>query len=176
MGRKKHTEESKLKIGKANSIKQQGSNNSNYGNCWIYNIDLKENKLIKKLNKSERPDKVLFVITTDGQENNSKEYVQEQIKKLIKKQEKSGWKFIYTAAGQDAFTAGTGIGISAGNTLTFTNNLSGYDDFNMTLDSAVTSYRSTNTTDSGFLNMSDTLMSDAVADADKTDNSDKDSE
>jgi len=27
---------------------QQGSKNSNYGNCWIHNLELKQNKLIKK--------------------------------------------------------------------------------------------------------------------------------
>lgn len=45
---KKHTEESKAKIGKANAIKQKGENNSNFGKCWVYNEDLKENKSIKK--------------------------------------------------------------------------------------------------------------------------------
>ena len=45
---KKHTEESKAKIGKANSLKQKGKLNSNYGNCWIYNEELKENKSINK--------------------------------------------------------------------------------------------------------------------------------
>lgn len=45
---KKHTEESKKKISKANSIRQRGENNSNYGKCWIYNEELKENKTIKK--------------------------------------------------------------------------------------------------------------------------------
>lgn len=44
----KHTTESKAKIGKANSIKQKGKLNSNYGKCWIYNEVLKENKSIKK--------------------------------------------------------------------------------------------------------------------------------
>ena len=125
-----------------------------------------ENKLIKKLDKSERPDKVLFVITTDGQENSSKEFDNTEIKKLIKKQEKSGWKFIYTAAGQDAFAAGTGIGISAGNTLSFTNSSKGYSNFNMTLDSAVTSYRTTDTSSSNFVSMADNLMSNADDDDD----------
>lgn len=47
---KKHTIESKIKIGKANAIKQAGEGNSNYGKCWIYNEELKENKSIKKEN------------------------------------------------------------------------------------------------------------------------------
>lgn len=45
---KKHSEESKAKIGKANSISQKGERNSQYGKCWIYNDELKENKSIKK--------------------------------------------------------------------------------------------------------------------------------
>lgn len=46
--RQKHTIESKAKIGKANSIKQKGQLNSQYGKCWIYNEELKKNKSIKK--------------------------------------------------------------------------------------------------------------------------------
>jgi len=43
-----HTNETKMKIGKTNSIKQQGSKNSQYGSMWIYNLELKESKKIKK--------------------------------------------------------------------------------------------------------------------------------
>ena len=43
---KKHKQESKDKIGKANSIHQQGKNNSCYGMCWITKEGL--NKKIKK--------------------------------------------------------------------------------------------------------------------------------
>ena len=45
---KRHTEESKKKIGKANSINQKGKKNSQYGTMWIYNLELQENKKIKK--------------------------------------------------------------------------------------------------------------------------------
>lgn len=50
---KKHTKETKKKIGKANSIKQIGSNNSQYGTVWITNGI--ENKKIKKENLHQIP-------------------------------------------------------------------------------------------------------------------------
>lgn len=45
---RKHNEKTKKKIGKANSKYQSGKNNSQFGTCWIYNIELKENKKIDK--------------------------------------------------------------------------------------------------------------------------------
>ena len=46
---KKHTEETKRKIGEITSICQRGENNSQYGTCWIYSI---ENQKIIKIKKN----------------------------------------------------------------------------------------------------------------------------
>lgn len=45
---KKHSKETKEKIGKANAIHQLGEGNSQYGTCWIYSLILKQCKKIKK--------------------------------------------------------------------------------------------------------------------------------
>jgi hypothetical protein len=44
----KNSKEMNSKIGKANSIKQKGEGNSQFGTCWIYNLELEKNKSIKK--------------------------------------------------------------------------------------------------------------------------------
>lgn len=46
--RRTHSEETKKKIGEKNSISCLGERNSQYGTMWIHNLELKENKKIKK--------------------------------------------------------------------------------------------------------------------------------
>lgn len=61
----------------------------------------------------EKPDNVLFVITTDGQENSSHSFTKAQINKMIKHQTKGhGWEFIFLGANMDAVQEASDIGIS----------------------------------------------------------------
>ena len=60
----------------------------------------------------DRPEKTLFVITTDGMENASKRYSYEKVQAMIKKeQEKYGWEFIFIGANIDAVQEAKRFGI-----------------------------------------------------------------
>lgn len=60
-------------------------------------------KIHKNLKSEDKPEKVLFVITTDGYENSSKEYSYAKVKQLIThQQEYYNWDFIFLGANIDA--------------------------------------------------------------------------
>jgi len=62
----------------------------------------------------DRADKVLFVITTDGLENASREYSYDRVKEMVEhEKEKYGWEFIFLGANIDAVAAAGRIGIGA---------------------------------------------------------------
>ena len=68
---------------------------------------------IRQKNESERPEKVIFVITTDGEENSSREYSFDKINKMIThEKEKYGWEFIFLGANIDAIATARRFGIN----------------------------------------------------------------
>ena len=61
----------------------------------------------------ERADKVVFVITTDGYENASREYSYEQVKQMVElEKEKYGWEFLFLGANIDAVSVAGRFGIA----------------------------------------------------------------
>jgi hypothetical protein len=71
-------------------------------------------RVLSVIPEADRPDKVVFVIITDGQENASqREYSRDRVKRLIEQQERSyNWKFMYLGANVDAFAEAQALGIS----------------------------------------------------------------
>ena len=66
----------------------------------------------KYAREEDRPEKTLFVITTDGMENSSRKYSYDRLKTMIARQkEKYGWEFIFLGANIDAAKEAARFGI-----------------------------------------------------------------
>ena len=68
----------------------------------------------KYAREEDRPEKTLFVITTDGMENASRRYDYRDVKAMIERQkEKHGWEFLFLGANIDATKEASRFGIDA---------------------------------------------------------------
>lgn len=70
---------------------------------------------ISAIHKYARPEDVpattMFVITTDGLENASKEFTSDKVKKMIEEKKKLGWEFLFIGANIDAVETARHFGI-----------------------------------------------------------------
>lgn len=68
----------------------------------------------KYAREEDRPEKTLFIITTDGMENSSHIYTYDKVKKMVEKEkEKYGWEFLFLGANIDAIAVAGRFGIGA---------------------------------------------------------------
>ena len=67
----------------------------------------------KYAREEDRPEKTLFIITTDGMENASREYSYDRVRSMIEhEKEKYGWEFLFLGANIDATREAARFGIS----------------------------------------------------------------
>lgn len=67
----------------------------------------------KNMPADQRPEKTLFIITTDGMENASKEYTYSKVKKLVEeKKKKYHWEFVFLGANIDAVEVAGRFGVA----------------------------------------------------------------
>ena len=63
--------------------------------------------------EEDRPEHTVFMVTTDGMENSSREFTAKQVKEMVRhEQEKYGWEFIFLAANIDAVETAEQYGIA----------------------------------------------------------------
>lgn len=80
----------------------------------------------KYLPEDMKAEKVIFVITTDGLENASREYGYDEIRRMIERQkERYGWEFLFLGANMDAVSEAKKFGIGADRSVTFENDHAG---------------------------------------------------
>lgn len=76
--------------------------------------------------EEERPEHVIFVITTDGEENSSMSYSLQKVREMIAhQQEKYSWQFIFLGANMDAVSEAGKLGICASHAANLTPSHSG---------------------------------------------------
>lgn len=102
------------------------------GNTPLYDaMGITINKLgcrLSALPESERPEKVLFVTYTDGQENASIEF-KHGVKNLVEHQtQKYNWEFVYLGTNQDVHKVADSIGIPKNNRIFYACNAIGVMD------------------------------------------------
>ena len=59
----------------------------------------------------DRPEKTLFVITTDGMENASRRYTYDRVRSMIEEKKALGWEFLFLGANIDAAREAARFGI-----------------------------------------------------------------
>ncbi|WP_430788332.1 vWA domain-containing protein [Virgibacillus flavescens] len=75
---------------------------------------------LSETSEERKPGKVLFVITTDGMENASREFSHKKVKEMIQHQkDKYDWEFIFIGANIDAAEEADQVGISSNDAYSF---------------------------------------------------------
>lgn len=103
---------------------------------------------------TDKPERVYFVIQTDGQENSSAEYNLQRIQTLIKEYtDQHKWNFVFLGANIDAVAVGGNLGISKGSTMSNAHGAAGYSNAFRSTSSLLSASRESKTSCS--LNYSD---------------------
>lgn len=92
--------------------------------------------------EDERPSQVMFMIITDGNENQSREFVRAKISEMVQHQtDKYSWGFTFLGTNQDAVLAAQQMGISASNTISYVNTSAGVGTLFDTVSDSMSMYR-----------------------------------
>ncbi len=96
----------------------------------------------KHLPEEYRAEKVIFMITTDGYENASREYDYAKVRRMIEQQkEKYGWEFLFLGANIDAVSEARKFGISEDRAVEYNNDKIGVELNYRCVSKAMTSMR-----------------------------------
>ena len=96
----------------------------------------------KYAREEDRPERTLFIITTDGMENASRRYDYRDVKAMIEQmREKYGWEFLFLGANIDAARAAARFGIRADRAANYHADHRGTEVIYSAVSEAVTAFR-----------------------------------
>ena len=79
----------------------------------------------KYIRQEDVPEHTMFIITTDGMENASREYSSDKVKKMIEEKKAAGWEFLFLGANIDAVETAKHFGIDRDHAVKFRNDSRG---------------------------------------------------
>ncbi len=101
----------------------------------------------RTMRKKNRPSKTLFVITTDGLENASRNYSYDTVRRMIEgSKEQDGWEFLFLGANMDAVGEAAKFGIPASRAVNYENDAVGMNLNYEVLSQAVSAVRAASDT------------------------------
>ena len=95
----------------------------------------------KYIREEDVPERTMFVITTDGMENASRQYNMQQVRDMIQKQENCGWEFLFLGANMDAVSTAVSFGIPKDRAATYSNDSRGIAANYAAVSAAIDSFR-----------------------------------
>ncbi len=100
---------------------------------------------IENIHKYARPEDVpehtMFVITTDGLENASREYSADRVRKMVEEKKVQGWEFIFLAANIDSVETAAHYGIGRDRAVNYIHDETGTKHLHKNISSAVCKMR-----------------------------------
>lgn len=97
---------------------------------------------LQSIPEDQRPDKVIFVVITDGAENASREFKREQIFEMVSHQrDKYSWEFVFLGANIDSIATATSLGFQGSNAMNYVASDKGTRSAWVSLSNSMTSYR-----------------------------------
>jgi uncharacterized protein YegL len=102
-----------------------------------------EGKTLAAKSEDERPDKVVVVVVTDGEENASTSFTLDHVKSRVDLQRDAyKWEFVFLGANIDAFAAGKTYGFNKQSTYQFTPDANSIHVMYASVNASLSSYRS----------------------------------
>lgn len=98
---------------------------------------------IKACERDTFSGKVMMAIMTDGEENSSREYNFQSVRRLIEKKKEEGWDFVFLGANIDSYAVGGSLGVTT--TVNYAASNTGVRAMANSLSAYTTQYRTTGT-------------------------------
>ena len=97
---------------------------------------------LAKMEDAKRPDRVMFVVVTDGEENASSDFDRARVSRLIAAKKKLGWQFVFLSADLASFADAVHLGVEDSARLYFKKSKEGNDAAWASASEKIVEYRS----------------------------------